>query len=42
MNSGSAVPSMTMVILSLLALKVPSPEVLRLFDSKLEPLCELR
>lgn len=38
MNSGSAVPSMTMTILDALQLRVPSPGALREFDARLASL----
>lgn len=40
MNSGSAVPSMTTVVLEALPLKVPSPAALEFFNAKLQPLYE--
>ncbi len=42
MNSGSAVPSMTTVILDALPLQVPSASALDALNSKLQPLYEMR
>lgn len=41
MNSGSAVPSMTTVILDALPVKVPSERALRILDSRLQPIYAL-
>lgn len=42
MNSGSAVPSMTTVILDALPLMVPTPQALKAFDEKLLPLYDMQ
>ena len=42
MNSGSAVPSMTTVILDALPVKVPSERALRILDSRLQPIYALQ